>query len=222
LNGNSIYTGSTTVSNGILGGTGSIASPLTVVSGGTLSPGASVGTFTVSNSATLGGTVFMELNRTSPGTNDMLVVTGTITATGALVVTNVGPDLFNGSTFKLFNKAVTGFSSITLPASNPSNTSAYTWQTNLAVDGSITLVTGGTSSVNTNPTNITVSATNGTLTLSWPSDHIGWGLQSNSVSITATGQWFSVSGAPATNQESFTIDPSKTNVFFRMIYPPAP
>jgi autotransporter-associated beta strand protein len=63
LNGNSTYSGSTTVSNGILGGTGSIASPLTVVAGGTLAPGAPVGTFTVSNTATLGGSVLLSINK---------------------------------------------------------------------------------------------------------------------------------------------------------------
>ena len=116
LNGNNTYSGSTTVSNGVLGGGGSIVSPLTVTAGGILSPGASIGTFTVNNNATLNGTTLMELNTaSSPAVNDKLVVTGTITATGALTVTNVGPDIINGTTFQLFNQGIT-FSSVTLPA----------------------------------------------------------------------------------------------------------
>ncbi|HLX70353.1 MAG TPA: hypothetical protein VKV04_12065, partial [Verrucomicrobiae bacterium] len=217
LNGKSIYTGSTTVSNGTLGGTGSIASPLTVVPGGTLSPGAPLGTFTVSNTAALSGSVLMQLNATS---NSALAVTGTITATGTLVVTNIGPDIANGTRFQLFNKAVTGFSSTTLPASNPSNTSTYNWQNNIGTDGSITLLTGGTNSVNTNPANITVSVSGGTLTLSWPADHLGWELLSNSVGLTATNMWFPVSGSTSVTQESTTFDLTKTNVFYRMVYPP--
>ena len=141
LNGVSIYTGATTVSNGVLGGTGSIASALTVANNGTLSPGASVGTFTVSNSVTLFGNVLMELDPSNPKTNDLLVVTGTLTGGGTLTVTNIGPNITNGTTFKLFSKAVTGFSSIVLPIGM--GTSNYVWATNLAVDGSIMLLSNG-------------------------------------------------------------------------------
>ncbi|HSU53861.1 MAG TPA: hypothetical protein VLT36_07390, partial [Candidatus Dormibacteraeota bacterium] len=74
--------------------------------------------------------------------------------------------------------------------------------------------------VNTTPTNLTVSAANNHLTFSWPPDHFGWGLQSNSVGLTATGSWFAVPGASATNQMTLPINPAKTNVFYRMIYPP--
>lgn len=221
LNGNSIYTGSTTVTNGAFGGIGSIASPLTVAAGGTLLPGAPLGTFTVSNSATLNGNVLMNLNAGNSPANSALTVTGTITATGTLVVTNVGPDIANGTKFQLFNKAVTGFSSTTLPTSNPSNTSTYNWQNNIGTDGSITLTSGGSSSVNTNPTNITVSASgNNTLTLSWPGDHLGWELLSNSVGLTATNMWFPVAGSTTVTQEVTTFDFTKTNVFYRMVYPP--
>ena len=36
---------------------------------------------------------------------------------------------------------------------------------------------------------------NNQLTLSWPADHIGWGLQSNSVGLMAPGSWFAVAGS---------------------------
>ena len=217
LNGNSTYTGSTTVSNGVLGGTGSIASPLTVTANGTLSPGAPVGTFTVSNNATLNGTVLMQLNGTF---SSQLAVTGTLNANGPLIVTNIGPDLVNNTVFHLFNKPVTGFTSEIFTTNNPANTSTYTWQDNLAVDGSITLLTGGTT-VNTNPTNINVSVSGNVMTLSWPPDYLGWQLLSNSVGLTTTN-WFPVAGSTATTQQNLTIDATKTNVFFRMIYPPQP
>jgi autotransporter-associated beta strand protein len=219
LNGNSTYTGSTIVSNGVLGGTGSIASPLTIAAGGTLNPGAPIGTFTVSNTVALNGTVVMELNGAA---NDQLSATGTITGGGSLVITNVGPDIANNTVFHLFNKAVSGLTSETFPTNNPSNTGTYTWQDNIAVDGSIKLVSGGTSTVNTNPTNITVSVSGNVMTLSWPADYLGWQLSSNSVGLTATDQWFAVPGSTSTTQENLTLDPSKTNVFFRMVYPPTP
>jgi hypothetical protein len=74
--------------------------------------------------------------------------------------------------------------------------------------------------VNTTPTSLTVSAANDQLTFSWPTDHLGWGFQSNSDGLTATGSWFAVPGASATNQITIPINPANTNVFYRMIYPP--
>ena len=221
LNGTSTYTGPTTVSNGLLGGSGSIASPLTVTAGGTLSPGATIGTFTVSNSVTLAGTALMELNRTSPATNDMLAVTGTLTGGGVLIVTNVGPDLYNGSKFKLFSQAVTGFASVTLPAHNPANTATYTWNNTLTSDGSITLVTGGTNPVNTNPTNVVATVTNGVLTLTWPTDHTGWRLQvqTNPLSTGLLNNWFTVPNSTNVNSETIPIDANQGSIFYRLTYP---
>ena len=220
LNGVNTFSGGITVSNGTLGGNGSVASALTVVPGATLSPGASTGTFTVSNSATLGGTVLMELNQTGSPINDLLVVSGTITATGALVVTNIGPDLYNHTTFKLFSKPVSGFASITLPTSDPSNTKTYSWTTNLAVDGSITLESGGT--INPNPTNIVFGVTNGTLTLSWPVDHTGWRLQAetNALSAGLNGNtWADVAGSTNVNSLAIPVDANNGTVFYRLILP---
>jgi hypothetical protein len=74
--------------------------------------------------------------------------------------------------------------------------------------------------VNTNPTNLTVSVANNQLTFSWPTDHLGWGVQSNSVGLTATGSWFAVPGTSATNQITIPLDHAKQNVFYRMVYPP--
>jgi autotransporter-associated beta strand protein len=221
LNGRGIYTGSTTVSNGALGGTGSIASPLTVAAGGTLSPGAPQGTFTVSNSVSLNGAVLIQLNNSGTPNCGTLSATGTITGGGTLTVTNVGPDIVNGTKFQLFNKAVSGFATTTLPASNPSNTSSYTWQNDVGSDGSITLTAGGASGVNTHPTNMTFSVSGSNLTLTWPGDHLGWQLQSNPISLNSTN-WYQIAGSTAVTQENLTVDRSKTNVFFRMIYPPAP
>jgi len=219
LNGNNTYTGSTTVSNGVLGGTGSIAGALTVTANGTIAPGAPSGTFTVNNNATLNGTTLMQL---SGSAGSQLSVSGTLTVSGALIVTNLGPDIPNNTVFHLFNKPVTGFTSEILPTNNPAHTGTYTWQDNLATDGTIKLLTGGSAGPNLNPTNITVSVSGNVMTLSWPSDYLGWQLQSNSVGLTASNFWFPVAGSTSTTQEQLPMDTTKTNVFFRMVYPPAP
>jgi prepilin-type processing-associated H-X9-DG protein len=74
--------------------------------------------------------------------------------------------------------------------------------------------------INPNPTNIVTSiAGNHQITFSWPADHTGWQLQSNSIGLTATGAWYNVSGSTTTNQVTISPDATKTNVFFRLLYP---
>jgi hypothetical protein len=75
---------------------------------------------------------------------------------------------------------------------------------------------------NGNPTSIgmsvTASLTNSQITLSWPTDHTGWQLQSNSVGLAATNAWYTVSGSTLTNTITVTPSAAQTNVFYRMFY----
>ena len=71
----------------------------------------------------------------------------------------------------------------------------------------------------TAPTAISTIVAGNMMSLSWFSNYVGCRLESNSVSLTATGAWFTVSGSETTNQMSFPIKSSGTNVFFRLAYP---
>jgi hypothetical protein len=75
--------------------------------------------------------------------------------------------------------------------------------------------------VNTTPTNIVTSISGGQLTLSWPADHTGWKLQSqtNSLDTGLTAVWTDVGGSTATNEMTFDIDSANPAVFFRLVYP---
>lgn len=86
-------------------------------SGGTLSPGASIGTITFTNSLSLAGTTRMEISH-SPLTNDLVNKSGALTCSGALVVSNVAGVLAAGDSFKLFNAPsyAGSFTSNSLPA----------------------------------------------------------------------------------------------------------
>jgi hypothetical protein len=53
----------------------------------------------------------------------------------------------------------------------------------------------------------------------WPADHTGWRLMMNTNSLANPGAWVAVPGSAATNQMFISIDPTQTNVFFRLIYP---
>ena len=74
---------------------------------------------------------------------------------------------------------------------------------------------------NPNPTSIALSSIGGTnLLLSWPLDHTGWQLQSNSVGLTVTGAWTTVTGSTVTNQINIKPAANQTNVFYRLMYQP--
>jgi hypothetical protein len=161
--------------------------------------------------------ITMELNRTNSATNDMIAAQA-ISAAGTLTVTNLGPGLVNGDKFKLFSVAVSGFSAVGLPA-GPGN--AYVWDDKLAVDGTIQLLSGGLNPIATNPTNITFSVGGGNLTLSWPADHTGWRLQSqtNALNLGLTTNWFDIAGSTATNEMILPVETANGAVFFRLVYP---
>ena len=126
-----------TVSNGAtLGGNGTINGATTV--NGVVSPGTNgSGTLTFQSSLTLnsGASALFQINTTNaPATNDYVVVSGALNVTsGVLTVTNLGPAPAGGSSFKLFSKAVSGFTTVNWPTLP---TGRY-WTNRLATDGTI-------------------------------------------------------------------------------------
>jgi hypothetical protein len=69
------------------------------------------------------------------------------------------------------------------------------------------------------PTTLSTVLAGNMLSFSWPSNYLGCRLESNAVSLTATGAWFTVAGSASTNQIFIPLDPSRPNVFFRLAYP---
>jgi hypothetical protein len=85
----------------------------------------------------------------------------------------------------------------------------------------INLTSVATNSVNTAPTNITGVVSGNSLTLSWPPDHTGWRLQSqtNAISVGLRTNWVDVAGATTTNQVIVPMNRANGAVFYRMVYP---
>ena len=79
----------------------------------------------------------------------------------------------------------------------------------------------GAVGVATNPTNITSTVSGNVLTLSWPADHIGWRLQTqtNSLSSGLGSGWTDVAGSTTVNSVNMTINPANGTLFYRMVYP---
>ena len=204
-------TNALTVVSGTLGGNGNIAGAVTVQNGGTISPGSSIGKLTVSNNVTLQASskTLMEISK-SPQTNDLLRVTGTLALSGTLAVTNLSGTLAANDSFQLFNAGSTSgaFTATNLPALN----AGLGWSFNSA-NGTLAVV----QTVATNATNISFTVSGSNLTLTWPSDHIGWRLQAQTNGLGTN--WFDVAGAALTNSVSAPADMNNSSVFYRLIFP---
>jgi autotransporter-associated beta strand protein len=77
------------------------------------------------------------------------------------------------------------------------------------------------STVATNPTNIVSVVSGGNLNLSWPADHTGWRLetQTNTLNVGLNTNWSTWPGSATTNAVSVPINPANPTVFFRLVYP---
>jgi autotransporter-associated beta strand protein len=203
---------------GTLGGNGTIAGSVSIETGGSLSPGASVGTLTVGGDLTLGGNVLIEVNKSlAPSlTNDHVVVTGALSNTnnGVVTVNNLGPALVAGDSFKLFSQPVTGGETLTITSPG------VTWTNKLAEDGTIAVLAVGPS-VPSYPTNLSFSASGGTLSLSWPATHQGWILQTqtNALSTGLGTNWTDVAGSAGMTATNLPVNVNSPAVFFRLRYP---
>lgn len=70
-----------------------------------------------------------------------------------------------------------------------------------------------------NSTDLTAGINAGLLTVTWPEDHTGWRLQTQTV-LTASGTgWSDVAGSRQTNRWNIWLNPSSPSVFFRLTLP---
>jgi autotransporter-associated beta strand protein len=95
---------------------------------------------------------------------------------------------------------------------NAANTPAY-----IAGSGSLTI--GLT--IASNSTNITFSVSGKTLAMSWPADHLGWILQSQTNSLTKGlgTNWVDVAGSSAVTSTNITLNPATPTAFYRLRNP---
>ena len=227
------YTGATTINGGTLlvngalgntavnikfgatlGGTGAILGPVTVASGGTLSPGTSIGTLAISNNLVLaaGSTSVFEADLDTLA-KDKVVGLTKVTYGGTLSLALSGRTPVASDTFKLFSATTYAgtFASIS-PATPGAN---LAWNTNtLAADGTLRIASLA-------PPNIGSQLAGNQLSLSWPADNTGWHLQAqtNSVGVGLGINWVDVPASGTTNLVIMTINPANGSVFYRLISP---
>lgn len=69
-------------------------------------------------------------------------------------------------------------------------------------------------------TNLQYSATNGSFVLRWPTNYVGWLVQSNALTLSNSNSWFTVPGSDQTNLEVIHLGPAlPKKVFYRMLRP---
>ncbi len=217
VTGSGTGSGAVTVNTGgTLGGTGTVGGPVTVNAGGTLAPGASIGTLTISGDLTLAGDVAIEVNKSSSPSNDLVVVSGALanTGTGTLSVNNLGPALTAGNRFQVFSGAVVNGDALTVTGGGA------TWTNQLAVDGSITVIsTGGTTPPNFSGNSMTILP-NGTVSLTATggigSSYKLWA--STNVAATPISTTWTLLQSGTVTTSPFTVQDSTATNFSRRFY----
>ncbi|MEY4388056.1 MAG: hypothetical protein RLY20_3339 [Verrucomicrobiota bacterium] len=142
----------------------------------------------------------------------------TVTYGGTLSLPGL-PAFVGGESFLLFQAAARSGSFSAISPATPG--AGLVWNTNLLVsDGILSVATGGGGPA-TNPTNITSLVSGGNLTLGWPSDHLGWTLQTQTNNrnvglVAATNAWFDVPGSTTVTNFVIPISPAQPTVFFRL------
>ncbi len=175
-----------------------------------------------------------------PGPNEnnlALVVSGSGTETLSGTNTYTGNTTVNGGTLEIVNPTIALNSTVSVASGavlqlDFAVTNAVT---NLVLNGvtqapgiynsttAAPYITGAgsllVSTIATNPTNIMFSFSGNTLNLSWPADHLGWIVQSNSVNLTVPGDWYDIPNTATGTSYSITINPAQPYVFYRLREP---
>lgn len=149
----------TLASGQTLQGIGTVAGNLTGGSGSTVLPGTnSIGTLTVSGTATLHGTNVMDIDKLN-ATNDVIAA-GNIVYGGTLVVSNITSPLASGDSFQLYS--ATGYTGAFASITPATPGAGLVWNTNtLTTDGTLRVATGAVvPTTNASITKVTLSGTN--------------------------------------------------------------
>jgi hypothetical protein len=229
--------------NGTLTGTGRIsdvdffnpATPAAGVDGrlavsGTLSPGNSIGTFIVEGRFDLNqnANLIVECSISGSATNyDVVGCDYWGAIRGNLVMTNVGPNPFAvGQSFLIVSN---NFGLLNDKNVNPNADFKFVppspglgmlWDRTDVFTNGLARIIG----IASTPTSLGTSVSSNQMTLTWPSTHIGWELQSQTRALTngistLAADWSVVLNSQATNEVVVTINTNNGAVFYRLAHP---
>ncbi|MGN6553658.1 MAG: hypothetical protein ACTHLW_08040, partial [Verrucomicrobiota bacterium] len=124
-----------------------------------------------------------------------------------------GPTLYSTNGYTLGGAAI-----------NPDGSWAGSFQSVLpAANGQLSVLVSPLSAVLLDPVtegaNVAFSLEGNVLSLSWPSNYVGWLLQSNTLGLAHSDGWSTVPGSASTNFLQFPMDPAPSSVFYRLAAP---
>jgi len=218
-------TGVTTPVFGALAGTGNFAltdganAAVTLTVGGNGSNTVYSGVLSGIGSLTKAGNGTMTLSNANTYTGNTTINGGTLEIVQPAIATNSTVTVASGAVLQLdftvtntVGNLVLGGSTQSPGVYNSSTPGGY-------ITGSGSLLVG--SSIATNPTNLTATVSGGSLVVSWPADHLGWILQSQTNSL-ATGlgtNWVDMAGSASVNSVTNPVVPTNPSVFYRLRSP---
>jgi len=232
------YLGPTTISAGTLAlsGSGALASDTISVAGGaTFDVSGKTTPFALGVGSTLtntsAGAVLNGTNNCSAGTlalwfdgaNPAFIQTNgamTLSAGTVMKVNNTGSPLTAGN-YPLIAAATAGN-----PGKVMGSLPAVTVTGN-GTAGSASLRTNGSggldlvvsNSISSLPASLGFQLGTGTLTLTWPGDHLGWIAQSNGLDLANSNYWFDILGSQSATNLVIPINAGTAKVFYRLRYP---
>jgi autotransporter-associated beta strand protein len=235
--------GVTVAAPGVLGGNGVLSG--TVLNHGTLAPGAGVGTLATGSEVWNGGSInAVEItNAVTAGGWDRLSIAGTLdlqavaTNPVTLRLTTLAADGAPGPMEGFTNTATyiwpiatasggilnfAGNKFVVDPSGVLNDTTTGTSNVfTVGASGNALVLKFGPPGPDTNPTNLAAVVNGANLDLSWPADHTGWRLetQTNALSVGLGNHWVTWPGSDTTNAVSVPLGPANPAVFFRLVYP---
>lgn len=199
---------------------------LQVATGGTLSPGNSIGTFLIEGRFDLdqNANLLIEVNKDA-GIHDIVACDYWGAIRGNIIMTNIGTTpLAAGDSFLIVSN---NFGLLNDANVNPNRDFKFVPPSpglGLLWDG-VDLFTNGIARIKaipSTPTTVTSTVNSNQMTLQWPAGYVGWELQQQisalTNGITATN-WTTVANSTATNQITVTINPNNGAAFYRLVHP---
>jgi polygalacturonase len=173
----------------------------------------SASTLTVSNNLTLPPATVLNFTLSTNATK--LAVVGNLTLGGTCNV-SAGPGFSNGTyTLMIYTGNLNG--ALPVLGATPGGPYTYALSSNTAHEVDF-IVAPLPSAV---PVSMSVQVSSNQVQLSWPQDHLGWRLQSqtNSPGQGLSTNWVTVPNSTNVNAVSIPIEPNNGSVFLRLVYP---
>ncbi len=199
------------------------ATPVFTLSGGGATTAATItGTAPTANGSgglTINGQSggLVALNGTSTYTGNTVVNAGTLDLVNPVLPSATTLMVNNGSLLELDYATTNTITGLVIGGVSQAKGVYNSANSPTLISGPGSLLVGVT--IASNPTNLTFSLSGTNLTVSWPSDHLGWILQEQTNALNSGLPWLDLPGTATVTSTNIPINPALPRVFFRQRHP---